>query len=114
MDIHSLPQDIKSELEFIILTITAQTQVTAIYLFGSYANGTYQNGSDIDIYVVLPDEEAGKTISEICAQIRLALCRKKNIDLDLLMGRQSVFERRVNMLTLEQVIAKEGIKLYGN
>ena len=102
---------IKNELDFITATIKANTIPESIYLFGSYANGVPNADSDIDIYVVVPDSEAN-TI-ELCAKIRLDLSQRKTLPIDLLIGRKSKFENRKNRLTLEKVIADEGVKIYG-
>jgi len=62
----------------------------AIYLFGSYAYGTPNEDSDIDIYVVLPD---GTTeLGELYADILMLLRKKKRrvaIDLKLVFIRIS-------------------------
>ena len=102
---------IQKELELITATIRANTTPESIYLFGSYANGAPNNDSDIDIYVVVPDSETD-TI-ELGAKIRLDLALKKNFSLDLLIGKKSTFENRKDRLTLEKVIATEGVKIYG-
>ena len=102
---------IQNELDFITATIKANTAPESIYLFGSYANGTPNVDSDIDIYVVVPDSEIS-TI-ELCAKIRLDLSREKIRPIDLLIGKKSVFENRKNRLTMENVIANEGVKIYG-
>ena len=102
---------IQNELDFITSTIKANTTPESIYLFGSYANGVPDADSDIDIYVVVPDSEIN-TI-ELCAKIRLDLSRKKIRPIDLLIGKKSRFENRRNRLTLEKVIADEGVKIYG-
>jgi len=103
--------DIKNELDFIITSIKANTNPDSIYLFGSCANGIPDNDSDIDIYVVVPDSE-NDTI-ELGARICLDLAQKKSYSIDLLIGKKSIFENRKNRLTLEKVIANEGIKIYG-
>ena len=46
-------QTIQNELDFITTTVKANTVPESIYLFGSYANGTPNVDSDIDIYVDL-------------------------------------------------------------
>jgi len=102
---------IQSELELITAAIKANTTPESIYLFGSYANGIPNSDSDIDIYVVVPDSETD-TI-ELNAKIRTDLSAKKMMPIDLLIGKKSVFENRKNRLTLEKVIAKEGVKIYG-
>ena len=102
---------IQNELDFITATIKANTTPESIYLFGSHASGTPNADSDIDIYVMVPDSEVD-TIG-LCARIRLDLSRKKIRPIDLLIGRKSKFENRKNRLTLEKVIASEGVKIYG-
>ena len=106
-----LKSSIKNELDFITDTIKANTDPEAIYLFGSHVSGLPNTDSDIDIYVVVPDSESD-TI-ELCAKINFDLARKKNLPIDLLIGKKSIFENRKNRLTLEKIIANEGIKIYG-
>jgi predicted nucleotidyltransferase len=111
INIPKMNPTIKNKLDFIIDTVTANTTPESIYLFGSYANGVPNGNSDIDIYVVVPDSEAD-TI-ELCAKIHLDLSRKKTLPIDLLIGKKSIFENRKNRLTLEHIIANEGVKIYG-
>ena len=99
--------DIAIIKESILQTVPAEM----IYLFGSYAYGTPTEGSDLDIYVVVPDETTG--LIELQAEIRNLLWKKKSVPLDLLIGRSSVFNRRKNGPTLERVIAQRGTVLYG-
>jgi len=103
--------DIQNELDYITAAVKANTEPEAIYLFGSYANGMPDGDSDIDIYVVVPDYETD-TI-ELNAKISLNLAQKKMLPIDLLIGKKSTFENRKNRLTLEKVIADEGVKIYG-
>lgn len=46
-----------------------------IFLFGSYAYGNPTEESDIDIYIVTPDDTGN--FSELCAKIRGDLSKKK-------------------------------------
>ena len=105
----SLP--IQAELDLITTTIKANTIPESIYLFGSCVNGVPGNDSDIDIYVVVPDSEVD--IIDLCTKIRLDLSQKRTRPVDLLIEKKSVFERRKNRLTLENVISNEGTKIYG-
>ena len=102
---------IQNELDHITAAIKANTEPEAIYLFGSYANGTPDSDSDIDIYVVVPDSETD-TI-ELGAKIRMSMSQRKMRPIDLLIGKKSTFENRKNRLTLEKVIADEGVNIYG-
>ena len=101
---------IRKDLELFRENILKVVPAEAIYLFGSYAYGTPNDESDLDVYVVVPDDIAD--LSELYADVRL-LWRRKPISLDLLMGRASVFNRRKTGPTLERVIAQKGTMLYG-
>jgi len=102
--------NIQDELELIKKNVLQNISAEAIYLFGSYAYGTPNDESDLDIYVVVPDDT--KDLSEIQADIRELLWKKKSVPLDLLIGRSSVFNRRKNGPTLERTIARKGTLLY--
>jgi predicted nucleotidyltransferase len=102
---------IKNELDFITDAIKANTTPESIYLFGSYANGNPNDNSDIDIYVVVPDSETDTV--ELGSKIRTFMSRRKTFPIDLLIGKKSTFENRKNRLTMEKIIATEGIKIYG-
>ena len=102
-----MPPEIKSMAEIISHAVPAEK----IYLFGSYAYGTPGEESDIDIYVVVPDDT--EDLSELHGDIRGLLWKKKSVSLDLLMGRSSVFKRRKNGPTLERTIAQKGTVLHG-
>ena len=106
-----MEQIIQNELDIIKEGILQTVPAEAIYLFGSYAYGTPNDDSDFDIYVVVP-ENAGDLI-ELQADIRMNLRGKRSRDMDLLMGKLSVFNRRKNGPTLERVIAQRGVLLHG-
>ena len=40
--------------------------------------------------------------------------KKLTLPLDLVIAKKSVFERRSKALTLESVIAKQGVRIYGS
>ena len=103
---------IQNELEIVKECILQIVPAEAIYLFGSYAYGTPNVDSDVDIYVVVPDDITG--LVELQADIRGLLWKKRSLPLDLLIGHSSVFNRRKNGPTLERVIAQKGAILYGN
>ncbi|MDR3244202.1 MAG: nucleotidyltransferase domain-containing protein [Elusimicrobiota bacterium] len=104
--------DLEKELNLITNSIIANTKAEAIYLFGSYANGIPDADSDIDIYLVIPDADIDTV--ELGAKIRNDLYKKKTKTLDLLISKRSVFDKRKHFLSLENVIIKEGVKIYGN
>jgi predicted nucleotidyltransferase len=101
---------IQKELDVIKESVLQAVPAEAIYLFGSYAYGTPREDSDLDVYVVVPDDTGD--MGDLYANIQVLL-RKRTVPLDLLMGRASVFNRRKNGPTLERVIAQKGTMLYG-
>jgi len=101
-------QDIEIIKESVLQAVSAE----AIYLFGSHAYGSPDKESDIDIFVIVPDgtTELGELYADIRGSIRQ---KKKFMELDLLMGYSSDFNRRKNGPTLERMIAQKGTVLYG-
>jgi len=104
--------DIQEELATIIQAIASNTKIEEIFLFGSWAYGNPKPDSDMDIYLVIPDSDID--ICDLNAEIRFALYKKLPNPLDLVIAKKSVFERRRNALTLENTIAKQGVRIYGN
>jgi predicted nucleotidyltransferase len=102
---------VQNQIDLIRDSVLQIVPAEAIYLFGSYAYGTPVDDSDLDIYVVVPDDTVDLT--ERYADIRGLICEKKTVSLDLLITRSSVFNRRKNAPTLERVIAEKGTVLYG-
>jgi predicted nucleotidyltransferase len=76
-----------------------------IYLFGSYAYGNPTEKSNIDIYIVLPDNIVN--ISEIYTKIIVDL-GDKIFFIDLLLNRESVFNKRMKENILERTIYQKG------
>ena len=107
-----MEQHIQRELDVIVEGILKTVPAEAIYLFGSYANGTPGNDSDLDIYVVVPDMDID--LVDLRKEIRKNLRNKKSMPMDLLVGKASVFNRRKQDITLENLIANSGVLLHGN
>jgi predicted nucleotidyltransferase len=99
-------------LDTVIKAIASNTKIEDIFLFGSWAYGEPKPGSDLDIYLVIPDSDVD--ICDLNAEIRFALYKKLSLPLDLVIAKKSVFERRGKALTLENTIAKQGVRIYGN
>ena len=102
---------IQAELDLIKESVLQTVPAEAIYLFGSYAYGTPHENSDLDIYVVVPDDTGN--LSDLHGDIGLLLQNKKSAPLDLLIGRSRVFNRRKTGPTLERMIARKGRVLHG-
>jgi len=108
-----MDEAIQRELEIIkegILQTVPDTE--AIYLFGSYAYGTPNKDSDLDIYVVVPDGMKQLPV-EVNAEILNKLYKKIYTPVDLMVNRVSIFNRRSQEPTLQRTIVTKGVRLYG-
>jgi predicted nucleotidyltransferase len=103
-------EDIAEKINIIKDTILKNVAARYIYLFGSYAYGEPTDKSDIDIYIVIPDNAIN--ISEIYGKIMVDLSIKKIYFVDLLLNRESVFNTRKNKNILEKTICQKGKILY--
>ena len=104
--------DIRKNLSEISQIIADTVPVEAIYLFGSYAYGTENKDSDIDLYVVFKDEMQMRELEAIDA-IRMAIYPVKKPPVDILGLKRSRFDDLKIYATLERKIAREGVRLYG-
>jgi len=103
---------IKQNLDEISKIIAETVPVESIYLFGSYAYGTVNEDSDLDLYVVFKEELPMRELDAITT-IRIAIDPVKNRSVDILGLKQNRFNERKLYATLERKIVREGIKLYG-
>ena len=104
--------NISTTIESIKETILSHIPVRSMYLFGSYAYGEPTDDSDIDIYLVLPDE-VGKLL-DIYTKIKVELSLKNIFLVDLLLNRESVFKDRVQKFYLEETVYQKGKLIYEN
>ena len=84
-----------------------------IILFGSYAKDTYTKNSDYDFYIIMPDDTKENMIdSTIAAYVSIDdMTNRKAVD--ILTNKQKYFDERKNRITIERIINREGIVLYG-
>jgi len=81
-----------------------------IFLFGSYAYGVPQKGSDYDFYVVLKDGIENPLL--VMQKIYEYMCDTNYIPVDVLANYKSRFEQRCAQPTLEKTILNKGVLLY--
>ena len=81
-----------------------------IYLFGSFAKDTYNEDSDYDFYIVVPDDAGNKIELSQKAYKSLRGVRKRPVD--IVVGYESSFDERAKKNTLEKVVKQEGVLLY--
>jgi len=81
-----------------------------IYLFGSYVYGNPTEKSDIDVYVVTPDEVSN--FSELYTKVICDLSDKDIFFIDLLFATESSFNTRRTNRKFEKTIHQKGRILY--
>ena len=101
---------IQKELDLIKESILQVVPAEAIYLFGSYAEGEPTDESDLDIYVVVPDDF--DNMAELYGDILGSIREKTLFPMDLLVGHSEMFNRRKTGPTMEKVIAEKGRIIY--
>jgi predicted nucleotidyltransferase len=108
----SMDTAIQAELDKLKDLIINAIPVEQIYLFGSYAYGKPHKDSDLDLYVVLKD---GLPMRDLDAglQISLAIARKKSMPVDIIAKNKSDFVNRLDDITLERIVNRDGIRIYG-
>jgi len=105
-------ENISERINIIKESVLKNVQAKYIYLFGSYAYGKPTEKSDIDIYIVIPDNT--NSISEIYSKIMLDLSFKKIFFVDLLLNRENVFNKRKYENILEETVFQKGKIIYEN
>ena len=107
-----MDEAVREELEKLTKLIVEAVPVEQIYLFGSYAYGTPHKDSDLDLYVVLKD---GLPMRDLDAGLmaRFAIDRKKSWPVDIIAKNKTDFTDRIDGMTLEKKVFREGIRLYG-
>ena len=91
-------------------TILKYVSARYIFLFCSYAYGKPTERSDIDIYIVIPDDISN--VSELYGKIIGDLGDKEIFFIDLLLSKESVFNIRKTQNILEKTIIQKGKILY--
>ena len=102
--------DLADRLDNIKESILKYVPARYIYLFGSYAYGNPTDKSDIDIYIVTPDNV--NNFSEIYAKIIGDLGDKKIFFIDLSLNVESDFNIRKTRNRFEKTIFQKGRIIY--
>ena len=108
----NVDEAIQAELDKLKEIIINAIPVEQIYLFGSYAYGTPHKYSDLDLYVVLKD---GLPMRDLDAglQIRMAVVRETSMPIDIVAKKKRDFDNRLDDITLERKVNRDGIRIYG-
>lgn len=106
-----MPQQIGNEINKIINQISAVVLTSKIYLFGSFAYGTPNDESDLDLCIVINEKNVRKR--DLIKTIRKAISKVATMPVDILVYYKDEFdERAVLESTLEYKIAHEGVSVY--
>jgi predicted nucleotidyltransferase len=86
-------------VENIIKVLAEESDILFAFLFGSYAKGTQDDKSDIDIAVYLKDESILERVplypSRLAIKIERAMDKKKTVDVSILNGSTLRFRSQV-------------------
>ena len=103
----------RAEIDEIVTGILSSVPALEIYLFGSFAKGIEREDSDYDFYVVIPDDSDMRE-AEADFAIRQGLRGKRKRSIDMLVGKQSKFNRRKDYFySIESEVKETGVKLHG-
>lgn len=98
------------EIEEIKEQFISQLMPLKIYLFGSFANGTYTEESDFDFYIIVNDET--KKLKDLTTQAYRSIRKIKKRSVDIIVGTESTFENKKNIPSVENEVIKKGVLLY--
>jgi predicted nucleotidyltransferase len=107
-----MDEAIQAELNKLTELIINAIPVEQIYLFGSYAYGIPHKYSDLDLYVVLKDDVDMRDL-DAGLQIRVAVASEASMPLDILAKKKTDFVKRLDDMTLERIVNRDGVRIYG-
>ena len=90
--------------------ITTHVEAKKIILFGSYAQNTVRSDSDVDILVLVDDSVSNRR--EIVQLLYRKVYKLIDIPCDILVERESTFQERSVLPTIERTIVREGKVIY--
>lgn len=99
------------EIDRIKDRLISELSPVKIYLFGSFANGTANEDSDFDFYIVVKDDM--KNIADITAEAYRSIRSVRSRAVDIVIGTESRFESRKNRAGVENEVVNKGVLLYG-
>jgi predicted nucleotidyltransferase len=106
-------EEIKDDLETLKEIILEKVPTDQIWLFGSYAYGTPNKNSDIDIYIVMKDDAQMREWDAMDAVNYERIFRRTKKPVDILAIKRSRFDYRAEKFSMENKIKREGVKIYG-
>ena len=102
----------RRDIDNLIKKVKQEIAAEEIILFGSYAYGTPDKDSDIDLCILF--KLNGKRKLDLIRKARKAIIPLTSKPVDILVYDQNDFYDRANLAsTLEYKIKNEGVKVYG-
>lgn len=98
------------EITAITDRIIKQLSPLRIYLFGSFADGSFKEDSDYDFYIVVDDRNSDWYDQTTQAYHAIRSIRTKPVD--VLVATNSTFEKRIKHPSIEREVFQKGILLY--
>ncbi|MCF6465952.1 nucleotidyltransferase domain-containing protein [Clostridium sp. Cult2] len=103
--------DIKHEINNLVDRISEVTPIQAIYLFGSFAYGEPDDGSDIDLCIIINENHIRKR--DLIKLIRKSISEVATVPVDILVYDKEEFSKRARLCsTIEYKIINEGVSIY--
>ena len=102
-----LEPEILKRLTKLVVDVASPTRV---YLFGSQASGQEKDDSDLDVFVVVPDDVADPRA--LSSAIRIAISEVVSMPCDVLVEREADFLARSELPTIERTILETGVVVY--
>ena len=84
-----------------------------VILFGSYAKDTYRDDSDYDFYIIMPDDTKQNMVDATIVAYTAIDDMYDRKAVDILANTQDYFDNRKNRITMERIVNREGVVLYG-
>ncbi len=109
--LESLPPRARRALEQALEHILRIAQPRVVYMFGSFAEGRYDEYSDIDLLIVADSDDPGQLLEELNAAVGVH-CDWENFDLLVLTPEQWAEESQLPG-QLCFVVKRRGIVVYG-
>ena len=99
-----------NEIEQLKNEFLKQLSPEKIYLFGSFATGTNTEESDLDFYIVVNDTVTD--LVEVTSNAYKSIRKIKQRPVDIIVGTQSRFDERKEMMSVENEVYKKGVLIY--
>ena len=98
------------ELDEIKRKLVEQLSPVRLYLFGSYADGTYTEDSDLDLYIVVHNDVSD--LSDAASRAYRAVRDVKRRPVDILVGTLARFEEKRLTPSVENEVYRTGVLLF--